>query len=417
MNDFDFDQPKQQKASVQQGDWHVLLTVMSILIVGGLSFLMAYLTRDVAERSLWLMGLIFVVPVAAMLLANLLVEFKTNAMTPRYIRGKQVVIAAIVIVATFLVGCLCDAIYLGSYVEPVRSNTIFVLDKSTSMDDYSFNGKTMDIHCNNAVISCLESMPPTTEVGMVLFCNIVLDEEPMKPLSEPNHMARLREMANSGLAGATDFYSAMNTALKLVRNSGSTSATQIVFVTDGADPTFKSYADSIAKQCNDLNVRVDVIGIDSDAGSMLPVVRATGGTIQNVTDVTSLSGVMSSIAVKDMDMLRVNDKMANRMTGIMFVLEGIVLGLGLWLMFSVHGQLRFQMILSPLMGVLGLVVLKYMGYNSASSSWWVIEGLAFSLLGVVFMRRNRINHAAMNRLEVTDVGTNDAFDQSGSFDF
>ena len=41
--------------------WHWQLTLLSLLLVSGLSFLMAYLTRDVAERPIWLMGLIFTI--------------------------------------------------------------------------------------------------------------------------------------------------------------------------------------------------------------------------------------------------------------------------------------------------------------------------------------------------------------------
>ena len=78
------------------------------------------------------------------------------------------------------------------------------------------------------------------------------------------------------------------------------------------------------------------------------------------------------------------------MTGIMLALEGFVIGLGLWLMLSVHGQLRMQMIISPVMGILGLILLKYVGFNAEMAGWWVIEGLAFTLLGVVFMTQNRL---------------------------
>ena len=57
-----------------------------MVLVGGLSFLMAYLTKDVQERSVWLMDLIFMVPAGAMFLAAMTMEFALGAMTPRVSR-------------------------------------------------------------------------------------------------------------------------------------------------------------------------------------------------------------------------------------------------------------------------------------------------------------------------------------------
>ena len=85
------------------------------------------------------------------------------------------------------------------------------------------------------------------------------------------------------------------------------------------------------------------------------------------------------------------------MTGIMLILEGLVIGLGMWLMLSVHGQLRVQMIISPLMGAAGLVLLKYVGFNAELDYWWIIEGAAFTLLGIVFMTKNRLLNQPQNQ--------------------
>jgi hypothetical protein len=60
-----------------RGGWHWLQTLVALAIVGLLSMACAYLTRNVEERPIWMMGLIFMVPTAALMAATILVEKHT----------------------------------------------------------------------------------------------------------------------------------------------------------------------------------------------------------------------------------------------------------------------------------------------------------------------------------------------------
>lgn len=418
--DFDFGAWNAQEAPKPEtvkggGGWHWLLTLMSLVIVGGLSFLMAFLTRNVPERPLWLMGLIFVVPMAAMFFSNLFVEFSTSAMTPRFVRGGQMVVAVVATAATFAVGCLCDMIYLNSFVEPVRESTVFVLDKSGSM--YSRDGAMV-----TAVVESLDGMNDNTQVGLVLFDHDVLASMDVRALGEGNHRETLRQkVRNTSTSGGTNFYTAITDALNMIESHGTDQPTQIIFLTDGEDSSFRIHVDDVAARCSALNVKVNAVALAvSGVGHMQSVVDQTGGKTVQVSNTSELTGVMTGLAIKDHDMLRSGDTMAKVMSGVMLVLEGVTIGLGLWLMLSVRGQFRVQIILSPLMGVLALVLLKFLGFDAEAPWWWMVEGAAFSLLGLVFMTKNRVGVAHVNTVRgsngagfdlIEDLGLNDSFEQ------
>jgi hypothetical protein len=55
-------------------------------------------------------------------------------------------------------------------------------------------------------------------------------------------------------------------------------------------------------------------------------------------------------------------------------------------MLSRRGQKRFQLILSPLMGIAAFLVMNFAGVSSDMA--WIVEGAAQSLPLLVFMRRN-----------------------------
>ena len=79
-------------------------------------------------------------------------------------------------------------------------------------------------------------------------------------------------------------------------------------------------------------------------------------------------------------------KKRTMLTGIMLLLEGLTVGVGLMLLLSVRGQKRFQALLSPLLAVAAFLLLKVVHIDSLPQ--WVLEGIAFSLFGLVFMMRN-----------------------------
>lgn len=380
-------QPEAQGVKKINGPWYWPLTIVAFLIVGGLSCLMAYLTRDIPERGPWLMGLIFAVPMAAMFLASLLLEHRTCAMTPSYLRRSQSLIAIAAVLATFCVGTLCDWIYLHSFVVPVKHQTVFVLDKSGSM--YGSGNAEMV----SAMERVIPSMNQSEEVGLVLFDHSVLGQKKIAPLSEKGHAGALLSMIkNTPTSGGTDFTVALNCALDLISARAGNAPTQIIFLTDGGDPGFASAVRAVKARCDAMNVVVHGVAFSYNGklDVMEGLIRTTGGQTVRADDMEQLVAVMAILTTHDDDLLRSQDGEANLMTGIMFGLEGVVIGLGLWLMLSVHGQLRAQMIISPVMGMLGFLLLKYAGFHAGMNDWWIIEGAAFTLLGVVFMTQNRL---------------------------
>lgn len=385
-------QPEPTEVQKLKGPWYWPLTIVAFLIVGGLSFLMAYLTKDVEERNPWLMGLIFSVPMAAMFLGSLLLEYRTCAMTPSYLRKSQAIIAVVAVLATLCVGALCDLIYLQSFVVPVKQQTVFVLDKSRSMMDDEYYG-----YRNTEMITAMEKIIPSMnqneEVGLVLFGSNVSNQLPIAPLSKNQHGdAILTMIRNTTPSGGTNFKDALQCAIDMVVARGSNQPTQIIFLTDGESSLASETILSMKDQCQALNITIHGVAFSADGKltSIQTLIGATGGKTVQANDMNQLVEVMVVLTKNDNDLLRSQDHEANLITGIMFGLEGIVIGVGLWLMLSVHGQRRAQMIISPIMGMMGFVLLKYMGFHAELEYWWAIEGAAFTLLGIVFMTKNRL---------------------------
>lgn len=105
-------------SSPKKGGWHWPLTLLALILVSGLSIGMSFLTRDVPNRPIWMMGLLFMVPAGAMFFAAMLMEFATGAMTEKLSRPTQIKVAIIATALTFLVGCLFDAVYIyGGYFQ------------------------------------------------------------------------------------------------------------------------------------------------------------------------------------------------------------------------------------------------------------------------------------------------------------
>ena len=388
-------QPEARQVEKLRGPWHWALTLLALLIVGGLSFLMAYLTKDIEKRPALLMGLIFAVPMAAMFLASLLLEHCTCAMTPSFLRKTQAIIALTAVTATFGVGTLCDWIYLESYASQSEYRTVFVLDKSSSMGTGAGSNNEKLIQ---AMKSVLTGMSPTEEVGLVLFGTDVLNYTAIRPLGENNHrdtlISTIRTTAPTGL---TNFTAALDRAISLIdshqASRGDNVQYRIIFLTDGDDT--EGIANSITRISNTCrNKQIMVHGVAfspaGDLDALSTLIHTTGGQTVRADDMDQLIEVMTILTKNDADMLRSDHKDAKLMTAIMLCLEGIVIGVGLWLMLSVHGQFRVQAVLSPIMGVAALVLLKYAGFTADADNWWIVEGVAFSLLGVVFMTRNRL---------------------------
>ena len=94
------------------------------------------------------------------------------------------------------------------------------------------------------------------------------------------------------------------------------------------------------------------------------------------------------------------------MTCVLMILQGLLCGFALKIMFSVQGQKRVQTILSPAMGLAAFLMLNF-GRHIGISPAWLCEALAFSLFGLVFMRENR-GESVQKRM--TAAGTDGSFD-------
>lgn len=380
--------PAGNGVSAGGGGWHWVLTLMSLLIVSGLSFLMAWLTKDVANRPVWMMGLVFAVPMAAMFFSNLLVEYQTSAMTPSYVRKSQLLVAVIAVAGTFLIGSMCDLVYLTQFSDRNTSaDTVFVLDKSDSMGWFERNEQMVA-----ATEECLEQMGRRTNVGVVIFDFGIMKVVPVGELSDAAHYDQVVAAVNLSLGLGTAFEQPLEEAFNVIEDFGSGKPIQIIFLTDGD----ASYSEATLQRHIDLSERLHVtvhavnLGSTADLGGVATLVSATGGTVVRADDAATLVEVFSAWTFRDGDMLRANETMANVMTGVMFLLEGLAIGLGLWLMLSVRGQFRVQTIFSPVMGLAAMTLLKFSGFTADMDGWWMLEGVAFSLLGLVFMVRNRV---------------------------
>ena len=67
MSEFDFygdnsGGKARSKRTTLRGEWFFPLSLLGLCLVGGLSILMCFLTKDVKDRPLWLMGLMYMYP-------------------------------------------------------------------------------------------------------------------------------------------------------------------------------------------------------------------------------------------------------------------------------------------------------------------------------------------------------------------
>jgi hypothetical protein len=392
MDDFDDFSPEPRKdTGSRPGNcgWHWPLTLLSLVLVGGLSFLMAYLTRNVPERPVWLVGLIFMVPAGALFLSAMIMEFSMGAMTPSVSRSAQVKVAAIATAATLLVGCLCDAIYLyGGFVGDSSDNLLFLVYEGNT----SGNSPT-----DRAVMQVLDDLYKRSgsrvETGLFFFTAGGEGENTVIPMAAftGEHLEKMRRALINGEKETASSFGDSN-AFEMVENRQNGKRTRLIYISSGG----LTYGDGhYTKTEWDRDViRMAKAGItmyymgngDPDKG-MVYMTQQTGGAVITGFNADNVLENLQVFTKADGDMLRADTPSANILTGIMLGLEGLVFGFGLMLLLSVRGQKRFQVILSPLMAVLAFIILKVLPPDEAFP-WWIREGTAFSLFGVVFMCRN-----------------------------
>ena len=415
------------EGSVSGGGWHWVMTLVCLITVSALSFLMAWLTKDTINRPFWMIGAIFTVPTFGLFLAAMLVEQKTCAMTPVTSRKEQYLVALIAVIATFAVGCFCDLLYQHGAMEQVivnwaqthppekvYSDIVLMVDKSSSLAD---NG--MDAANRKAIKEWLDGVDDRARVGIVVFCNDVIEEIPIDTLAV--NRQKIERAMERPTGGYTAFDISMYHVFRMIDNaeSGRTSdrATQIIAITDAEaflPPKAKDYYAGMAK---DKNVVFSIVHLGQTVPADNPLMElasSTGGTGTSL-GVSELSDYFEGIqnaeepdwndyyhelranGEVDFDLIRVSDPEANLICGVMLGLEGLAIGLCLMLMLSVRGQKRIQPVISVLMSVLAFVLLKIIGpgvgpvegTSRIDFPQWLLEGIAFSLLGIVFMMKNR----------------------------
>lgn len=395
--DFDqFDQPDYSDSTPAHSGqhpsygWHWLLTLLSLVLVSALSFLMAWLTKDIQERSIWLMGLIFMVPAGAMFFSAMLLEFTTGAMTPAVSRGPQIKVAIIATVATFLVASLCDGLYmLGGFVGDSSDNLIFL--------DYEREIKG-NSPTDQAVMQILDDLyiksGARVETALFMFSMANMDSNntviPLKPFTK-EHLEEMREALIDGKMNQSTFYS-HEYAYEMVENSGTTKPTRVILINDsGLTYGDGSYTqkewDLDLKRLEEDQISLYFMGRGTPDEGMVYMAEHSGGMIVSGYDAENILENLQKFVRADGDMVRTNTQSAQVLCGIMLGLEGIVIGLGLMLLLSRQGQKRFQAILSPLMALLAFLILKIIP-RPAGIDQWVLEGIAFSLFGIVFMTKN-----------------------------
>ena len=404
--------PAPASARPGSGGWHWLLSLVAIVTVALLSLGMAFLTRNVEERPVWMMGLIFMVPAAALMLAAMVVEGVTSAMTPGSSRGPQIRLAIIATLATFAVGVICDLIYLQGFkkeLPPAQSavtayeeadRMILVVDTTASMEGEAH------AQAASAVRALMDGADGAWEAGMVAASQKQTKTAALAPLSEEQKNDLIALADQTPDQGRLYYADALEAALDMAEGAGISAdrSTRVIFLTDGVHPWSAAGDKDLMDRCVRDHAVISCVLLGPEAEHTLrSYIEETGGSIVGVDQALSLlAGMLSPRFTEEvkaaevpeneklsLDLIRNGDPSAKIITFVMLLLEGLSLGVCLSLMLSVSGQFRAQYIISPLMGVTAFVLLKLIwNYDADWNGWWVKEGLSFSLLGVVVMMRN-----------------------------
>ena len=157
-------------------------------------------------------------------------------------------------------------------------------------------------------------------------------------------------------------------------------------------------ADGISISCVKLMDDIDF--------TLADVVQMSGGQGVIVDNASQLAGGMTTVSAYYYDLLRDREPASVAIAGVLFVLEGLVLGIALSLMLSHQRQKRFQLLLSPLMGIVAFLICKPLAYPLAPA--WVNEAVMFALFGIVLMRKNRTTNRG-NVVRDSKSNTGDVF--------
>ncbi len=436
MSEWDFEEfgGDQSKGSrnILSNQWDIVMTVVTFFAVTLVSFLMAWLTKDIPSRPLWMLGLCFAAPVTALLLSAFAKEKVSSSMTPSTSRKAQMGLVCCSILVAFVVGCFCQVTnekadtYEQVVVGDGWSDLLIILDKSGSMEVESASEKTtLNDLATRAVTELINQMDENTQVGLLIDVGWEENNEPMYtiPLRErlipiaaltPEHRRELTRLAQCYTSVNENFPMAFQVACEMVdQYEGQDGELSIVIISDGADCTGEFRADDFAEQLNSRRAKVYYLYVDPGYSKEMKLLSdRTGGESIFVNKYNTLLEQMKKMTAVPIveivykDALRdINESdTAKLVTGILLGLLGVLIGVSLTVMFSLQGQKRFQMVLSPVMALLAFAILAF--GKEVIPVPWIREGTAFSLLGIVLMRKNKdYDHKNNSMTASATVGT------------
>ena len=422
------------------GRWHVMLTLLCLALTVVVSFLMAWLTRYMPSRGIWLLGLTFAAPAFTVVCSALVLEMATGAMNPSYSRMGQAGVALAVVIACFIVGCFGEVTsgFSRQMVQPTVTPTVvptptptvvpsptpeppgvhylIVLDKSGSM---SGNADKQSIA---SVQSLLEKLPDNTWVGLVLFDEQVIQDIPMRMLTS-GVRADLKKALETPPGSTTNFFVALSAAIDLADQAALPSGdlVRIVMVTDGSaemDYTERSSLQQRLQRRPEISISALYIS-NAKSTSLSQTVNTTGGMVVDVNSLSDLTKGLITVSLAQyptstpvptptptpvptpppepiviVDVVRetAGDNVfafdsSLWITSVMLIAQGVIMGIGLTVMLSRQRQRRFQLILSILSGIAAACVTASPLFGAGAA--WLREAVAFSTFGLVFMKKNR----------------------------
>lgn len=256
------------------------------------------------------------------------------------------------------------------------------------------------------------------QAGLFMFDRSTADRNSTVPLGDFDDEQR-DKMYNALINGhcyqATAY--GADKAYQMVEQSGTDRATKIICICDEPiayipNPT-QARLDQDVEWMKSLDIALYHMGKGETDEGMYYVTSQTGGFVVSDFTADNVLENLRRITKNDGDMLRADTTSAKILTGVMLSLEGLVIGLGLMLLLSVTGQKRVQAIISPLLAIAAFLLVKIVPVGDTVPQW-VLEGAAFSLLGIVFMKRNSASYAkrTMAGRSVAKVGP-DSFSADG----
>lgn len=436
MSEWEFEEfgGDQKKVSKDQSSnqWDIMMTIVTFFAVTIVSFLITWLTKDIPSRPFWMLGLCFAAPVTALLLSAFIKEKVSSSMTPSTSRKAQLGLVCCSILVAFIVGCFCQVTnekadtYEQVVVGDGWSDLLIILDKSGSMQvESTSENSTLNDLATRAVTELINQMDDYTQVGLLIDVGWEENNAPeyVIPLAErlipiaaltPEHRKELTELAQCYTCINENFPMAFQVACEMVdQYEGQDGELSIVIISDGEDCTDAFRADDFSERLNNRGVKVYYLYVAARYSTEMKLLSdQTGGESIFVNNFSALLEQMKKMAAVPIveivykDALRdINESdTAKLVTGILLGLLGVLIGVSLTVMFSLQGQKRFQMVLSPVMALLAFAILAF--GKEVIPVPWIREGTAFSLLGIVLMRKNKdYDHKNNSMTASATVGT------------